>query len=92
MQVTSLDEKYRVGKEGKKQMKTYHVKYLVNGWYEDVKGIDVLAKSKAEAYDKAVYELIPEKEGREPFGAYVHSVTYSNGNYREFNNNFGDAY
>ena len=73
-------------------MKVYYVRYLLDGWFSENKGIDVLARNKAEAYEKAVYEMIPEKEGRVPFGAYVSSVTYSNGNYREFNNDYGNAY
>ena len=73
-------------------MKAYYVHYLIDGWYSKEQGIMVPARNKAEAYDKAVYELIPEKEGREPFGAYVHSVTYNNGNYYEFNYTYGNAY
>ena len=72
--------------------KTYYIKYLLDGWYSEEKGVCVPAGSKAEAYDKAVYEMIPAKEGRMPFGAYVHSVTYKNGNYRVFNNDYGNAY
>lgn len=56
------------------------------------KMVDVIAKSKAEAYDKAVYELIPAIEGELPYSAWVASVTYQNGNYREFNTFEGNPY
>ena len=73
-------------------MKTYHVNYIME-YYEIVeKGVDVLAHNKAEAYDKAVYEVIPAKEGRSPYGAFVSSVTYNNGNYKEFNTFVGNPY
>ena len=71
-------------------MKAYRVKYRLVG--SEVKGIDVLARSKAEAYDKAVYEVIPEAEGEMPYSAWVYSVTYNNGNYRTFNTSEGNPY
>ena len=46
--------------------------------------ISLLAINKADAYDKAVYELIPEKEETLPYSAWVYSVTYQNGNYKLF--------
>lgn len=65
--------------------KTYYVKYRLYSW-SDAKGFDVLARSKSDAYDKAVYEKIPEAEcGQHPYSAWVHSVTYNNGNYLVFN-------
>lgn len=70
---------------------TYRVEYkLFNGG--EVKGIDVSARSKEQAYDKAVYESIPKKEGELPYSAWVASVTYQNGNYREFNTFSGNPY
>lgn len=76
----------QIPKEAKKMKRfTYTVEYYLNGIYEDMKIIDVVASSKAEAYDKAVYETIPEKEGRIPYGAWVRSVTYKNGNHKVFN-------
>lgn len=83
---------YKTPKRKEKKMKAYYIKYLLDGFYSKEQGIDVLARNKADAYMKAVYELIPAKDGRSPFGAYVHSVTYSNGNYRVFNHSYGDAY
>lgn len=64
--------------------KAYYVKYKM---YEAdrVHGIDFLASNKEEAYDKAVYEVIPQNEGGTPYSAWVSSVTYNNGRYREFN-------
>lgn len=71
---------------------TYHVCYLLDGIYSEEKEIDVIASSKFEAYDLATYEKIPAKEGRIPYGSYVSSVTYANGNYKRFNNHIGDPY
>ena len=52
------------------------------------KSIDVVASSKAEAYDTAVYECIPKVENGLPYAAWVGSCTYANGNYRRFENSF----
>ena len=68
---------------------TYTIYY--NGFGE-TKKVDVLAKNKAEAYDKAVYEVIPRIEGELPYSAWVDSVTYQNGNVRYFNTCEGNAY
>lgn len=72
-------------------MKTYHVRYRLFQWSEE-EGIDVLANNKEEAYDKAVYETIYDKEEWLPYSAWVESVTYNNGNYRTFNTSEGNAY
>lgn len=64
--------------------KTYHVKYHLYGPFSDDKGIDVLAPNKIAAYDKARYEAIPAREGEHPYSAWVHSVTYANGDYKRF--------
>ena len=68
-------------------MRTNHAYYVSYKMFnvDRVRGIDVLASSKAEAYDMAVYTLIPQKEGEPPYSAWVKSVTYNNGNYRQFN-------
>lgn len=71
-------------------MKTYYIQFRLYG--HDVQGIDVVARNKAEAHDKAVYEIIPAKYGETPYSAWVHSVTYSNGNYKTFNNFEGNPY
>lgn len=73
-------------------MKAYWVEYYLNGVYEESQGIMVPARNKVEAYDKAVYEIIPEKEGVIPYSAWVVSVTYNNGNYRIFNTSSGNPY
>ena len=73
-------------------MKTYHVVYIMAYYEVADKSVDVLASNKEEAYDKAVYEAIPKKEGRIPYAAYVASVTYNNGNYKTFNTFIGKAY
>lgn len=73
-------------------MKAYWVEYYLNGVHEEAKGLQVIAKNKVDAYDKATYEIIPEKEGRVPYSAWVSSVTYNNGNYKEFNTSSGNPY
>ena len=49
---------------------------------DDPKSIRVIAHDKWEAYDKAVYELIPKEDGRTPYSCWVYAVQYQNGNYR----------
>ena len=72
-------------------MKAYYVKYRNNSWGKEL-GIQVLADSKEQAYDKAVWELIPKKEGSYPYSAWVSSVTYNNGNWHHFNTCEGKPY
>lgn len=74
-----------------KRANAYWVKYRLYGCGEE-KGIDVLATSKADAYDKAVFEAIPEREGEIPYSAWVDNVTYNNGKQRFFNTSEGNAY
>ena len=71
-------------------MKTYCVHYKIRGVGEKL--LDVLAHNKAEAYDNAVYEAIPKLEGEMPYSAWVSSVTYSNGNSKQFNTFEGNPY
>ena len=54
----------------------------------DIKHVDVEAKNKAEAYDKAVYEVIDEL----PYSAWVEGVFYKDGSHRRFNTFEGKAY
>lgn len=63
-------------------MACYYVRYNLYGQTKE--GVCVGAKNKYEAYDKAVFSVIPMVEGAHPFSAWVSSVTYNNGNYREF--------
>lgn len=72
-------------------MKAYYVKYKMYS-ADEPRGIVFLADNKIDAYEKAVYELIPEKEGSIPYSAWVYSVTYNNGKYREFNTFEGKPY
>lgn len=72
-------------------MSAYWVEYRILGEAE-VKGIESHARNKEEAWDKAVYELIPEKEGECPYSAWVSGVTYNNGNYRSFNTFEGNPF
>lgn len=64
----------------------FTVEYRQHG--EEVKSVCVVARSKAEAYDKAVYEIIKPI----PYSAWVMSVTYQNGNYKLFNTFEGNPY
>ena len=70
----------------------YCVKYKMNDCSEDPRTVYVCAKNKADAYDVATFEVIPEKEGCIPFSSWVYSVTYQNGHYRRFNTCEGLAY
>lgn len=71
--------------------RAYSVEYRLHQGGE-VKRISFLAANAADAYDKAVYEQIPEKEGEHPYSAWVVSVTYQNGSYKLFNNFEGKPY
>jgi len=70
---------------------TYCVKYRLYGSDKEHL-IDVIAGNAYEAYDKATYEVIPEKEGEYPYSSWVYSVTYNNGNCHYFNTCEGLAY
>ena len=70
---------------------TYTVEYIVHK-YGEVKRICFASGSKALAWEKAVFELIPKEEGAQPYAAWVTSVTYQNGNERRFNTHCGKPY
>ena len=72
-------------------MRTYTVEYRMFT-AGSVKSIQVRANTIYAAYEKAFYEAIPEEEGSLPYSAWVASVTYSNGNYKLFNNFEGMPY
>ena len=72
-------------------MKSYCVHYRMHSAAQE-NAIFVLAANKAEAYDKAAFEAIPQKEGEHPYSVWVVSVTYNNGNYHRFNTCEGLAY
>ena len=61
----------------------YYVEYRMHS-ADDYHGIQVCAGSKWDAYLTATYDAIPAKEGEPPYSAWVVSVTYQNGNRREF--------
>ena len=65
-------------------MKAYWIEYKMYG-ADAVKGIQVIANNKVDAWDKATYEAIPEREGEMPYSTWVYSVTYNNGNEKLFN-------
>lgn len=62
----------------------YTVRYLEYATAIERK-VYVIAKNKWDAYNKAVYEVIPKQNGCLPYSAWVADVTYQNGNYRQFN-------
>lgn len=68
-----------------KRRNVYHIRYQVNGIWDEVKYFDVVAESKADAKAKAIEKII-DQEDKHPFATYVDSVTYQNGNYRLLNN------
>ena len=72
-------------------MRTYHVRYRLRK-YGDARGIDVAASNIQDAYSRAVYEQIPDVEGEIPYSAWVVSVTYQNGGYREFDTYEGEPF
>lgn len=72
-------------------MKAYTVNYKLD-FASETKTISFLANNKEDAYDKAVYEEIPKKEGTHAYSAWVSSVTYNNGNYKRFNTCEGKPY
>ena len=69
---------------------TYTVEYLMDSAASNIKYMPVVARNKFDAYDKAVYELIPAMVGYTPYAAWVASVTYNNGNYKAFNTSAGN--
>ena len=72
-------------------MKTYCVEYKMHEAAQ-VKSVDIVAKSKAEAYDKFMYDVVMDIEPYTPYSAWVASVTYSNGNSVRFNTFEGNPY
>jgi len=72
-------------------MNAYTVEYREDRFGE-VKQISFLADNKQNAWCRAVFEEIPNLTGAQPYSAWVASVTYNNGNYREFNTFEGKPY
>lgn len=65
-------------------MKAYTVAYTM-GFGMKEQHVSFLAKNKVDAYDRAAYEIIPEREGSHPYAVWVHSVTFNNGREQRFN-------
>ena len=72
--------------------KVYTIEYCLEGYWDKVRKVTVFARNKAEAYDKAMYEVIPEIHSYSPYSAWVAGVTYQNGNYKSFNHFEGNPY
>lgn len=72
-------------------MRTYTVEYRMHSAAE-VESVSFAALNKIEAYDIAVYEIIPDEEGSMPWSAWVSSVQYANGKVKRFNTHEGQPY
>lgn len=72
-------------------MRYYRVSYRMHS-AADEKQVEVSAKSKADAYDWATYEVIPAIEGTVPYSSWVVAVLYANGKMKDFNTVEGMAY
>ena len=72
-------------------MNFYTVHYIMHK-SDDIHAIHLLAHNKHEAYDKAVYDVLFKEHSTLPYSAWVHSVTYQNGNYKVFNTFEGKPY
>ena len=73
-------------------MNAYTVKYILDGYYSETKSVSFLAKNKFDAYEKAVFVLIPQQEHKIPYAAWVDNVTYQNGKVHHFNTFAGKPY
>ena len=79
-------------KERRSKMRAvYYVEYKM---YEadEVKGIDVIANNKEDAYDIATFLEIPRSEKSMPYSSWVSGVTYNNGKHHRFNTFEGKPY
>lgn len=72
-------------------MKPYTVAYKMHQAAE-TENYYILANNKEEAWEKATFEAIPEKEGATPYSSWVAAVTYQNGTYKTFNTFEGKPY
>lgn len=71
--------------------RAYRIEYRMYEFAE-VKAVVVNAENKAEAYDKAYFEAIPETEGGIAYAAWVESVMFTNGKFKRFNTFAGKPY
>ncbi len=61
--------------------------------FDTVRYINIKADNKGDAYDRAVWERIPNAyKGEFPYSAWVESVKYANGRVHRFNAIEGLAY
>ena len=72
-------------------MKMYDVCYKLYG-ADLEKETQVIAKTKADAYEIAAFEKIPEIEGEHPYSVWVKGYTTQKGDYHRFNTCEGMAY
>ena len=74
-----------------KGYKLYNITYKMHS--ADIeRTIGLYAKNKYEAYDKAVYEFIPQEENSIPYSAWVTSYRTSKGKIHEFSSFEGNPY
>ena len=69
----------------------YRVSYRLRKFSLE-ESIEVEATSKWKAYDIAVFEKIPEVEGKHPYSAWVDCVIYKSGKQHDFNTCDGIPY
>ena len=67
--------------------RTYSVHYKMHS-ADDVKNVCIIASDKWDAYDRARWEVIPEKEGCEPYSAWVDNYTTQAGREVKIKNAF----
>lgn len=73
-------------------MKRYDVDYKMYQ-ADEIKTLSVFANNKEEAYDKATFGAIPQKnDGAIPYSAWVASVEYASGRAHFFNTFEGMPY
>lgn len=72
-------------------MRKYYVCYKMHSAEPLPRKLEIVARNKYEAYDKALYEVIVPVEGL-PYSAWVDSVRMANGKVKTFNTFEGKPY
>ena len=72
-------------------MKIYTVAYRMYQ-FDDVKTIQIKAKSMPDAYSEAVFKVIPEIEGEQVYSAWVDGYTTKDSRYVQCNTFEGKPY
>ena len=74
-----------------KRKRTYNIRYKLSECAPECV-IRVESCNCPDAYDKAVFEAIPEAAGHCPYSAWVESVEFKNGQIKRFNTFEGQPY